>query len=77
MPTDLTVQWKDHKAKQALQEFWNRTAPEETAFNEPDAVAMALTLLDCYASALRKIAGNGGPDAAAASKALTYKPPAW
>lgn len=75
---DLMGRWKAYKATGALEKFWNRTAPEGTAFNEADAVAMALSLLDCYGSALRKIAEKGEPDAAAANEVLaSYKSPVW
>ena len=69
--------WKDYKAADALEKFWSRTAPKGTAFNEADAVAAVLTLLDCYETALHKIGEKGGPDAAAANEALAYKPPVW
>lgn len=69
--------WKDYKARDALEKFWSRTAPKGTPFNEADAVAAALTLLDCYGAALRKIAEKGGTEVAIANEALTYRPPVW
>ena len=62
---------------EALQEFWDRTAPRSTAFSQADAVAMAMTLLDHHQQTLRKIAEGNEPEAAVAGKALEYKPPVW
>src|ERR1700719_3771230 len=48
---DLVGTWKAHSATRALGEFWSRNAPQGATFDEADAVAMALTLLDCYGPA--------------------------
>jgi len=73
----MMERWRAHKASGALKRFWNRTAPEGAPFNEAEAVALALTLLDCYQGALRKIAEKGGGDAALAREALAYRPAVW
>ena len=73
----MVDRWKAYKATGALEEFWGRIAPGEMPFNEAEAVAAALTLLDCYQTTLRKIATGGGTEAALANQALAYKPPIW
>ncbi|MGP0076210.1 MAG: hypothetical protein ACLPWF_30175 [Bryobacteraceae bacterium] len=56
-------EWKAYKAAGALEKYWDRVAPSGTSFDQSEAVAMALAMLDCYETALRTIAEKDGPDA--------------
>ncbi len=73
----LINEWRAHRATVALQEYWKRTVPAGTDFDRPDAVNMVLVMLDCYETALRRIAEKGGPQADMAKEALSYKQPVW
>jgi hypothetical protein len=73
----LIDRWQAHRAAAKLEEFWNQTAPAGVTFDQAEAVAMLMVKLECYETALRKIAGTGGPDAETANAALAYKPPVW
>jgi hypothetical protein len=73
----ITKYWKASRATEVLAKFWKDTAPGGTSFDKSDAVALAMVMLDFYQMELRRIAERGGPDAAAAKKALAYKPPVW
>jgi len=78
MPVDpLITQWKTYKATHALEEYWSKIVPAGTSFDQSDAVALVMTMLDHYESTLRKIAEKGGPDAGIAQEALDYKAPVW
>ena len=69
--------WKARRATAKLEEFWNQVAPAGTAFDQAEAVALIMVLLECYEEALRTIAEKGGPEASTAKDALAYKPPVW
>lgn len=74
---EIGNRWKASSATAALAKFWKHTAPEGTSFDQSEAVAMALVLLECYEMALGRIAEQDGPQAETAKAALSYKPPVW
>ena len=61
--------WKAHKAKARLEEYWNGVAPG-SPFDPVAATISLLTRLERYEEALRVIARGDGDAARRASEAL-------